>query len=345
MRYFLAVIAFFLLHPPLFAQVQCSVSSNNKTHYDTQFIPQTTIINFDPSTIPIGGEIYTLEGYAYYSNATVGDKTTGPFICNNYISENYISILPGIVDINNGTYYYSTGIPGIAMSIMFQNKFTSTFVQEGSYSISTSIKSGNLPQHRFRIKLIKTSQKVEKGELFGVFAYEYIGGSSTRQFSSVIRFGAFYTVQINPSQNTCSYADQTVLLPTAQIKYFNTVGQTSGSHHFNLPIQCAATIEGSPVDIYIQLIDAINNGNSTSILTNSSSTQTGNTPAASGIGIQILKDGSPLSLGSTWKAASLPAGQPAGALQIPLEARYIQTSATVSPGSVQARATVTLSYQ
>ena len=345
MHYFLTAIILLFFHQSLFAQVSCSVSSSNKIYYNTLFVPQRTSIIFDPSIIPIGGEIYTLEGYAYYSNSTNENTTTGVFKCNKPITENHISVPLSIEAIHNGIYYYSTGIDGIAMSIMFSNRFTSTFIQEGTYSIPEGI--NYLPQHRFRLKLIKTGKikKKEGSKISGVFAHEFIGGQSTPNYSSIIKIDPFYDVKIEISQNTCSYSNQTVILPTAQIKSFNKVGQTSGSHHFNLPIQCTANIEESPIDVYIKLIDAINTGNNTSILTSASSAQTGNTPAASGIGIQILKDGSPLSLNSTWKAARLPAGQPAGTLQIPLEARYIQTNATVSPGSVQARATVTLSYQ
>ncbi|MNO06732.1 F17a-G fimbrial adhesin precursor [compost metagenome] len=71
-----------------------------------------------------------------------------------------------------------------------------------------------------------------------------------------------------------------------------------------------------------------------------------------GIGIQILKDNVVLGYGpdssaagntNQWSAGTVKQGQ--ASMIIPLQARYVQTTARITSGSANANATFTMSYQ
>ncbi|QFG76692.1 hypothetical protein DMB90_10900 [Raoultella planticola] len=62
--------------------------------------------------------------------------------------------------------------------------------------------------------------------------------------------------------------------------------------------------------------------------------------AASGVGIQLLYNNSPLAL-----ASLLPIGTAGTTMTIPLQARYYQTQSTVTPGAANSYATFTMTYQ
>lgn len=67
----------------------------------------------------------------------------------------------------------------------------------------------------------------------------------------------------------------------------------------------------------------------------------GNTGTAKGVGVQLLYNGTPLTLNTR-----LPLKPAAGGLEaFPLTARYYQTQTTVEPGTANASATLNLTYQ
>ncbi|WP_280191291.1 fimbrial protein [Delftia sp. PS-11] len=344
------IIIFFLffLHTSLFAQQRCTVyTRDGSDYYKIGFIPPLIDIKFKNHEIPIGGVIYEFEGRpSFYKNKkaqTHPDTTIGEYSCPYTVTQNLIKVIRPIQRVKNGVIYYETSIPGISMTVYVYNEYTGSYVVPGLYQVSSTKKY--LPQQFLKITFFREEKEIKEGFIYGDIAFEFIGGYSATFHSSVIQFDPDYRIKISPTNSTCSYKNQTIQLPTASIKIFNEIGKTSLPHHFNLPIQCEAISNGLDNDVHIQLFDALNNSNNSSVLTTASTPSPGSSaPAASGVGIEILKDGSPLPMGTKWKAATLIDGQAAGTVQIPLAARYIQTSATVSPGSVQARATVTLSY-
>ncbi|KVZ13954.1 fimbrial protein [Burkholderia ubonensis] len=64
--------------------------------------------------------------------------------------------------------------------------------------------------------------------------------------------------------------------------------------------------------------------------------------AATGVGIQLLMNGSPVTFGSVIDAGSATAG---ATLAIPMTARYYQTGSVVTPGAAHGIATFTISYK
>jgi type 1 fimbria pilin len=140
---------------------------------------------------------------------------------------------------------------------------------------------------------------------------------------------------------TCSVQTQTkaVELPNPAVRAFAAgVGTVAGRKAFDLSFACST---GAQVSIVIT--DAVDPSNRTNILTPAPDS------TVKGIGLQVLKgDGTPVVFGpdavgtgvaNQWSLGS----SPNGLLVLPLSAQYIRTG-TVTPGSLRALATFTMSY-
>ncbi len=152
-----------------------------------------------------------------------------------------------------------------------------------------------------------------------------------------------YTGSATGTLNTATCSVQTqdiaVYLPTPAVRAFAAgVGSVAGRTAFNLDFTCTA---GAQVSIVIT--DVVTPSNRSNVLTLSPES------SVKGIGVQVLKgDGTPVVFGpdavgvgvmNQWLIGS----SPNGVLTLPLSAQYIRTG-TVTPGSVKAMATFTMSY-
>lgn len=173
----------------------------------------------------------------------------------------------------------------------------------------------------------------------------YANGSeanSPTDFSELI----FKATTITITAKTCQMSGGTTrnvpLLPVGKSQ-FSGVGTSAGAgYNFSL-----TTICNSGVKLYATMTDGTDPANTGNILT------MGSGASASGVGVQILRNDTPISFGPD-SSASGNTNQwyigTAGSMDnepftIPLKARYIQTAPTMVAGSVKARATVTFSYQ
>ncbi|MBP0592715.1 type 1 fimbrial protein [Paraburkholderia sp. LEh10] len=160
--------------------------------------------------------------------------------------------------------------------------------------------------------------------------------SSTLSFSYTITGTAVPTCSVTT-------VDVAVSLPMVSVSAFTNVGATAGTTPFGILLDCASDAEPS-----IGLTDATSPSNQSNVLT----LAPGST--AAGLGVQVLYQMQPLPLGSAsyvyagerdapaTRVTSL--GPRSGATSIALEARYIQTATSVSPGTLKAVATFNLSY-
>lgn len=144
------------------------------------------------------------------------------------------------------------------------------------------------------------------------------------------------------TQATCSVdtPNVAVLMQTADTRAFSAgVGAVATPQSFSLSFSCATGAK-----VLITLTDSVNPSNRSSALQLSADS------TAQGIGIQILNSaGLPVSFGADSAAPGNPnqwliGNSPNGVLQVPLTARYVRTG-NVSPGTVKALATFTMSYQ
>ncbi|KVF19287.1 adhesin [Burkholderia cepacia] len=128
-------------------------------------------------------------------------------------------------------------------------------------------------------------------------------------------------------------------------KDFSGVGSTTPERDFSIQLNCTGGDLGTSTNAYVTLTDNSNSGNRSNRLSLTPNSE------ASGVAVQILRNGSPLNFGpdssapsnpNQWKAGNIPQGQ--GVFTIPLTARYIQTG-TLKGGTANAVATFTMSYQ
>lgn len=152
-----------------------------------------------------------------------------------------------------------------------------------------------------------------------------------------------YTGSATGTLNTATCSVQTqdvaVYLPTPAVRAFAAgVGAVAGRTAFHLDFTCST---GAQVSIVIT--DVVTPANRSNVLTLSPES------TVTGIGVQVLKgDGTPVVFGpdavglgvvNQW----LIGASPNGVLVLPMSAQYIRTGA-VTPGSVKAMATFTMSY-
>lgn len=142
---------------------------------------------------------------------------------------------------------------------------------------------------------------------------------------------------------TCTLNQSNVVVtlpPLSTSALASGVGAVGGTTPFSLSFTCAAG-----ATVLMTLTDNVspNNLGNTLQLTSDST--------ARAVGVQILNSsGTPVSYGPAsatpgnthqWQVGA----SPNGPLQVPLSAQYIRTTGTLTAGSVQAKATFTMSYQ
>lgn len=157
-------------------------------------------------------------------------------------------------------------------------------------------------------------------------------------------------VVVGPS---CSVAASAISVPIGAVPILRFTGlqSTSIPQHFDITLECKGGAPASVLHPHVTLTDANDTSNRSTVLTLSQATS-GGKPVATGIGIQILKDGTALAYGpdsnvpgntNQWSAGTIVQG--VAQFKIPLTAKYVQTAAAVTTGQANGRATFTLNYQ
>jgi len=136
----------------------------------------------------------------------------------------------------------------------------------------------------------------------------------------------------------CSVSNANINVPMGSIKTtdFNGIGSSPASNNtqsFIIPLSCNpgtkvnVTLSGTPIN------------NATGVVALDSA---GSSGIASGIGVQLLYNNAPVSLGQSINIGTTVIN---GAYNIPLQARYYQTSSPINAGKANSSATFTLTYQ
>lgn len=143
-----------------------------------------------------------------------------------------------------------------------------------------------------------------------------------------------------PSIPTCSVDSPSlsVTLPTVGKQAFRAMGATAGAKAFNLGLHCEASVQGQ-----LSFSDMASPANGQNSLTLAAGA------TATGLGIQLLAQGRVVQFvpagTSTGTLLDVQTGSSAQAIVIPLMAQYVQTAASVTPGTVIANAAYTLTYR
>ncbi|MDR8729163.1 type 1 fimbrial protein [Burkholderia pseudomultivorans] len=260
------------------------------------------------------------------------------------------TVVPGIRYVSNGQVsdVWESGVPGIGYALVMRSEFGPEIgVKEGGIDViydkepvrssSTSIAvvvalvaTGRLASGTYTIP----ARQVGK--------YTITDGSGTAKSASIPMASARVTVNAQGCK-VISGDGNNVMLPKAITYDFKEVGATSAvSSSFAVGLKCDTTLA-----VHATLTDASDRANTSNVL----SLAPGST--ATGFGLQIFRDKSttPLAFGpesstkgnlNQWLVGTANAYD---TMLIPFTVRYVKTNETVGPGSVNARALITFSYQ
>lgn len=324
------LLAGLCFHMPAFAS--CNFTSGSRLGTSTVSLPDSLSV---PRSASVGSIIYdsgTVKSVSpvSFSCGTSGSKSLG------YASAR--SLVPGYTDV------YQTGVAGIGIKVMWGNwqsdsiPWTSSNVQiAASPRNTTSYPSGTAgPMGQFRLQLIVTGP---------------VGSGTLNLPGSLVTasYDATTIDQLNLNNGnasvqsaTCTVTKAIVPVPmlAAKVKDLPSVGSTTGNQSFSLDLNC-----NPEVALYVTLSDVSTPSNRSSTLSLSSGS------TAKGIAYQIAYSGSPVAFGADSAAAgninqfSVSSGKTVGGpVSVPFSASYVRTG-TVVPGTANAKATFTMSYQ
>lgn len=136
------------------------------------------------------------------------------------------------------------------------------------------------------------------------------------------------SVEVNPAVDSCRVrADGAgVILDPARQPELQRPGDTAGEEPLPARVRCSR--DGVVAEVGID--DALDMGNTSSVLTPAAGT------SATGVGLQILRNGVPLPMGSRWMFTDGATWTDQG-----LSARYIRTSDALSAGDIVGEAIIT----
>lgn len=253
---------------------------------------------------------------------------------------------PYVTTINNRRVY-STGVTGIGYAVFgtsVGNCSGASGWVDGTANVDGNLNNrilcsvnglfGNQPiQGQAGIQFYKTAQTTGSGTVSARQVASFIlwnDQSSWFNPESTVNMSAF-----NVTTLACTVNNTAISVPmgTVEKRAFSGVGTWPGdasTKSFSIPLTCNA---GTNVNLQI---DGTAQNPTRGVLS-----LVGGSGSASGVGIQLLYNNNTLSIGNV-----LPIGtSTSGNYNILLQARYYQTADTVTPGTANAIATFTLTYQ
>ncbi|AOJ18065.1 fimbrial protein [Burkholderia cenocepacia] len=310
--------------------VTCESDTTDGLNYYVAKLSGFNPPSFDPGAIPVGGVIYAQTGSPIFTNKRT-DKAT--YKCNGIV----YSYVTGIGVHNNNIY--PTSIPNIGIRMAYVNRYVpykgGLGYREGAWN----------EQFSLTVQLIKTGEITAGGVLSGAYA-QYRAEDEAGQLLVEYRFAS--PIVIQPRVPTCKVATPQVSVPMGSVSLamFKGVGATTFTRPFDISLTCSGGSNGTSTKAFVTLSDVTAPGNTSTTLSLTKDS------TATGVGIQVLKDNVLLGFGpdsaavgnmNQWYAGTVAQGQ--AQLRIPLSARYVQIAEKVTPGSANARATFTMSYQ
>ncbi|MCF2475926.1 fimbrial protein [Citrobacter braakii] len=278
-----------------------------------------------PHNTPIGQKIGTINLPAPFTGSWLSCQQGGVLISVSMFRD-AISGFPHI---------YSTGIPGVGIKVYYTAYTQDTFdnpprtgtTGPGAIPVIPVYSSGL--DEGVTIELYKTGPITSKNIDSGLYFQKTYGDLEVVRGSIV----AGQVIQLACSLNSSTI---TVPLPDALGSAFTGRGTTKGDTAFTINLNCDA---GTRINASLSGTQSAETSND-SILALSGA---GTSGVASGIGIQLLYDNTPLKLNNNILLKTSAGGQefPPGAFT----ARYFQTKDNVTAGSANATATLNITYQ
>lgn len=225
---------------------------------------------------------------------------------------------------------YETGIPGVGIKGLPWGGYYGYFTNPAtSQTGQPNYDFKDTPAHKFY--LVKTGP-IESGIFDGrlVASVYYDNGVNALQF---------YIQNSRVTSIACSITTPNLIFPIGDVlasKFSGSVGTIpSGAQNTqNLGLNCDA---GANINVTLQGTQNPD-VSTTSVL---ALTGQGNTDVATGVGVQLLYNGTPLVLNNRIILKQSAGGQET----FPITARYYQTKTSISTGKANASATLDLTYQ
>lgn len=302
-----------LLGVPFYASAVCSYSGMSG--------PFSTNINFGQKSVPRDAPVGTV-----ISTPTIGPTTTGGVYCSTPTNVNFILSL--FTTIFSSTTY-NTNIPGVGIQVygsggyplspaytLLSNATTSMAGYYSSPSNFILVKTGAIPvgTNILNSGLLLTHTVAGFGD-----AYRFYVAS-----------GATVTAV------ACSITTPTIQVPLSDVlaSSLTAIGTVANPKVFNLGLNCDA---GARINVSMTGIQ--NTDISTAGVLQLSGA--GSAGVATGVGVQILYNNSPLAINSNIVLKTSTGGQES----FLFTAQYYQTKSVVTTGSANAIATLNLTYQ
>ncbi|NMM01174.1 hypothetical protein HHL24_24940 [Paraburkholderia sp. RP-4-7] len=289
-----------------------------------------------PPNVPVGTVLATKQ---VSSSSILGQES---FTCGNNLVTTVSFAMSGSATSN----IYPTNIPGIGIRIYawssqtYYTSPTTPTLTPNSWTFSYSQASGayGMGYQQFRFDLVATGPVSNSGTdmlSYNVAPWISVAANDGSGQMAIANLALTATV----TTPTCSVVNSRipVFLPTILVDNFNT-GST-GTSGFSLDLNCTAGVK-----VGVTLTDATNPSNTSTTLSLSPDS------TATGVGLQILKESTPIAYGADSPAADnlnqWSAGTSVGgAMSIPLTAQYVRTTGALNAGTVKGLATFTMSYQ
>ena len=248
----------------------------------------------------------------------------------------------------SGTSIYSTNISGIGIRLYREAEAASNF--SGYYPYRRTLERNttySLANGYFIVEIVKTAPTTGSGTLVpGQYSSYYVDGYSNKPFLTSTVYGNAITI----ASSSCEIQgniNKVVQLPTVNKADFKGVGSTQGEQAFDLNILCnggqnlTGYEESNKISLSFDYQAAANTNNQ--VINNDAPANT----RASGVGTQLLwnyqNQNKVIAKGNKLDLGTLKSNQTIQ-YNVPMKARYYQTSPTVSPGTVRGMATITIEY-
>ena len=246
---------------------------------------------------------------------------------------------------------WATSFAGVGMQVKNIDWGSGVFVSAPSsgnnviYAPPYASNSATTLSFHLSFQLVKTAATVQAGP----YTQPILNGFSDAYYNNAnMGLQTFdpkgYLFPVSATANiingTCTVQNPSiaVALSNVPVTQLNGVGSTAGSQGFNINLSCA-----QGVNVYVTFTDSTNPANTGSTLTPAAGT------TASGVALQLLMNNALVSYGpdatSPGTTNQLYVGPSANSATLPMVARYVATSTTVTPGAVRGVSTFTMSYQ
>lgn len=286
-----------------------------------------------PPDLPVGAVIATRN---WTMNAPGGSSYSCTPGTNRFVAK---IVVAGTTNLGNKVY--STNVPGIGLrfsrggatvNIVYPDTYSSTINRTTSYSLEGS---------RFTLEIIKTAPTTGSGTVAAGKYTSYDWENGNNPILETYLSANAITV-VSPSCTVLSGTNMNVDVGTIKRSELKGVGTTAGGKDFNIQLQCSGGLSASGF-ANINTTFSGNMATNTTVAKGALINEKSGSSAAKGIGIQVLKSGTPIEFNKKYVLGTLQS-QETRFMSLPYRAQFYQYLPTTSTGEVESHLIFNLTY-